>query len=529
MSIPLVKLLIKAMKAYEVPITHKTVEQTVLTHPEFPSMQSISDAFDSWKVKHVVLKLTLEKLRTLDVPVISSLNNSEYIWINKVTDKEVHYWGASDKEKVENCEKFEKSWTGVSLAIEDTDNAGEPNYKENCNREIKEKVIKFILPVGSVLLLTVLACFSWIKDSQLSLLSKLLLFFINTTGFYIGYILMRQEKSQSSRMIQKFCKAGTHIDCNKVIQSRYSKLFGMVSYAELGMAYFSAVILWLIIAPLSIEWLAPFQWFLLASLPFTIWSLFTQAFLIRKWCLFCCTIVLLLWLNVGIFYVSSTFVLLLPAVESALSALLFSGCIVGVVLAGKAGNTDFQYAEQREIARIKYNFQVLQSQLAETYYETGDAGFVWGNLHSSCEIALYVSISCSHCEKAIKEMLKINDVYPGFRFRLIFSIKSDNVEDKANIVTCHFLNMFKTMKRKDFFTMLIAWYTTLNRNVEALLKSYPVSNDQNYREEIDAMYQFSKQAKISYTPALLLKGRLLSQLYSYQDLYGIARTLYAEE
>ena len=55
----LTKLLYKVLKAYGVSITQHTVEQTLKTHPEYPSMQSVSDALDSWKVKHVVAKLTL--------------------------------------------------------------------------------------------------------------------------------------------------------------------------------------------------------------------------------------------------------------------------------------------------------------------------------------------------------------------------------------------------------------------------------------------------------------------------------------
>ena len=38
----------------------------------------------------------------------------------------------------------------------------------------------------------------------------------------------------------------------------------------------------------------------------------------------------------------------------------------------------------------------------------------------------------------------------------------------------------------------------------------------------------SKLSGISYTPAILIDGKLLSPLYSYSDLYGIARTLNSE-
>ena len=91
---PLVKLLIKVLKAYDISISQQTIRCTVLTHPDFPSMRCISDALDSWKIKHVVIKVSLEKLRGLDVPVIAHLNSGEFIRINRITDTEVHFFPA---------------------------------------------------------------------------------------------------------------------------------------------------------------------------------------------------------------------------------------------------------------------------------------------------------------------------------------------------------------------------------------------------------------------------------------------------
>ena len=95
----LAKLLYKILSAYGVLINYQTVEKAFLFHPEYPSIKCISDVLDSWKVKHVVVKLTMEKLRALDVPVISFLKKGEYIWITRITDSAVYYWNATKKEK----------------------------------------------------------------------------------------------------------------------------------------------------------------------------------------------------------------------------------------------------------------------------------------------------------------------------------------------------------------------------------------------------------------------------------------------
>ena len=76
MSNQIIRLLSKVIKAYGISVSQQTIEHTVLTHPEYPSMQCISDAFKIWKVKHVVATLSLEKLRELDVPVIAHLKKT---------------------------------------------------------------------------------------------------------------------------------------------------------------------------------------------------------------------------------------------------------------------------------------------------------------------------------------------------------------------------------------------------------------------------------------------------------------------
>jgi len=69
----ILKLLMKILKIYGIQVSHQSIEQTILTHPAYPSMQCISDALDGWQVKHVVLNLTMEKLRALEVPVLAHL------------------------------------------------------------------------------------------------------------------------------------------------------------------------------------------------------------------------------------------------------------------------------------------------------------------------------------------------------------------------------------------------------------------------------------------------------------------------
>ncbi len=269
-------------------------------------------------------------------------------------------------------------------------------------------------------------------------------------------------------------------------------------------------------------------WFSFIALPFTIWSLIVQVFVIRKWCLFCCSVVFLLWVNAIVLTIYHPQPVNISILDTALLVLLFLSCLVTVIeVSITSGSQERLYAQQRETARIKYDIRTIQAQLSEIKLEIGNMNFVWGSLQSY-DITLFVSIACSHCRKAVKELKWLSETYPNFSYRLIFAVYSEKY-DESNAIVCHLISLYRAMNRNKFWDILDVWYTMPNKNLETLQKAYPILNTQNNKEELDALYQFSQQSKIGYTPAVLINGRLLSQLYSYLDLYGIARALNAKE
>ena len=307
-------------------------------------------------------------------------------------------------------------------------------------------------------------------------------------------------------------------------------MLGIISWAELGAALFASMLLWVTVAPLSDEWLPPLWWLSMFVLPFTLWSLLSQAFIIRKWCLFCCALVFLLWTNAAILLVFHPRSDVLSIPNTAILSLLFSVSLIAIIQISKTiGSKASLYAQQRETAKIKYNFRTIQSHLSDTSQPFNKAGLSFSNTKSPHDFGLYVSIGCSHCGRAVKEFRRMIEVYPNFDYRLIFFVNPDDKDDRTNVITRHLLNLYKSLNKNGFFDVLDTWYSMQGKTIEALQKSFPASSAQDCQTEMDALYQFIQQNKISYTPALLLNGRLLSQVYSYKDLFGIARTLNCEE
>ena len=126
---------------------------------------------DGWRVKHVAYLLTLEQLQVLNIPVITVMNNGEFVWVTKVTDSIVYYLNSMNRKKNKSKELFEQEWSRVAIAIEDVDKAGEANYKEVYIEFVKRNIllpkycdIAFFFPVYLLFPWQVFRQFTTVED-----------------------------------------------------------------------------------------------------------------------------------------------------------------------------------------------------------------------------------------------------------------------------------------------------------------------------------------------------------------------------
>lgn len=98
----MIKLVKQILHVLNVKVSDNTIRNVILTHPNYPTLSCISDAFDYWKIKHSIAKLYLYQLSGLELPtIISAISGNNLIWIIRVTDTHVLYRDANNNLKNE--------------------------------------------------------------------------------------------------------------------------------------------------------------------------------------------------------------------------------------------------------------------------------------------------------------------------------------------------------------------------------------------------------------------------------------------
>lgn len=86
------------------------------------------------------------------------------------------------------------------------------------------------------------------QSVQISLGINLLLLF-NIVGIGVSYLLIKKQMHVQSSYADKICLLFKQGDCNDVLDSDAAKLFGVISWSEIGLGYFIVNLFILLLLP----------------------------------------------------------------------------------------------------------------------------------------------------------------------------------------------------------------------------------------------------------------------------------------
>lgn len=284
-----------------VPVTEQTARETVTANYSYPSLAALAESLEEWQVENMVVKIRPEQLYDASLPCIAHLhsNGGHFVVITRLADERITYIDPEKGYITSSLIDFAKLWTGVALLVNTTETSGEPGYRAKKKNEL---ISKLRLPVA-LTILGVLIALAFIGGFSLYTLPLLVVAALKLAGMTLSVLLLLHYFSGDSPFMQRICPARKKLNCKSVLHSPAAKIFG-IPMADLGALYFAGGILSIIFALLTGD--LNTVWFFLVvfnvlTLPYTLFSVYYQAFVARQWCWMCVGIQVLFWAELAVF------------------------------------------------------------------------------------------------------------------------------------------------------------------------------------------------------------------------------------
>lgn len=108
---------------------------------------------------------------------------------------------------------------------------------------------------------------------------------ITLAGLFVSCLLLWYEVDRANPALQKICTGAKNVNCGAILNSKQAKLFGSISWSEVGFFYFSVSYLLLLLQGYNA--LPLVAWLNIFALPYTVFSIYYQWRVAKQWCVLC--------------------------------------------------------------------------------------------------------------------------------------------------------------------------------------------------------------------------------------------------
>jgi uncharacterized membrane protein len=496
---------LKILKLLKIKHTKNYVSTRLKNNNSFPSLASIKETLVEMNLTTIGYRINIENLSEYSYPLITQLvyptKKFAIIFSLDQDNNEITY-GLSDEVTIrESTSDFSDKWSQIVLSVEKTRQSIEKDFYKHYIISIK----------GYLLLLLSLAFFIYGFNENIAFhfwSSINVLILLNVLGLIVAWTIYFKESAPELNLFEKLCTVNSFFDCKKVMGSKQSLIFNTFSFSNMALGYFTfTAFLYLVDYNTSyfINTIKVQAILSLVGLPIIFYSLYSQAFVIKSFCLFCLTLVFIYCLETVLlvthFSISifKTIPILFPgfffsAGLSLLSFLLiseFRTLIVEKNLTYDLNNEWFLsnpgvfksiLEDQKNIVTIKSDFERIKI----------------GERSSLNKIMLIISSECIHCKSIanqFEQLIKSN--HKSFELDIIFFASK-----KTSLIL---INVFLVLGPGEAWN---AYLYLAKEGIENFNKNYVLKDELLEKTEqlYNAQQQFCQEIGVDYTPQVIVNG-----------------------
>lgn len=527
-----VKAIVTFLKIIKVKVNNSTVNETFQNHPDYPSLLCISDSFNKWNIPNGAGKIEPHQIEELPVPFIAYTNNREFplAVVSQTDGEDIHFYTKNySNPTIISKSDFLRSWSGVYLLAEPTQQSGEKDYERNKQKAL----VNSLLPVSAFVLLTAFS-FLFLYSNIHKNLNTLV---VSTTGIYLQYLILLAGVivtslllwygiDKNNPLLKKVCTGIAKGNCNAILTGKKSKVFSWLSWSEVGFFYFAGGLLLLLFSENNINNAITLLGLLnLLALPYIIFSVYYQWRIAKQWCVLCLGVQALLLLG-GInvlannflsgfaifpvsFIINSAFIYLLPV-------LLWFVAKPYILHLQEAKNT------KREYLRLKFNSEIFETLLKKQKAISASVdglGIDIGNPDATNTLIKVCNPYCGPCAKAHPKIDRLLEDIPNLKVKIIFTTPNKPEHVAYNPVS-HLLSIAaQSNGDKKINQALDDWYLVDKKDYDVFANKYPMNGELKLQgNKIEGMEKWCNIMDVHATPTIFINGNQLPDAYGIEDL-----------
>lgn len=508
----------QAIQRFKIKVSDTSIKEFLLAHPYYPSLKSVCDALKKWGIEYYPLKLEIAEIKDLELPFIAHFNNlgGELVFVEEIRNGEVKYVSQKGKSQIESFEKFSEKLSGAVVLIEPAQKLGEINFQRNWQNKILNNSL---LPLGAVSVL-LFFLFTLFSNPNLGTHTDFIfwrLILSKSIGLIASIFLVLHEFKIHTSIGDKLCGFSSKTDCNLVLASNASRLFGWFNWADAGLVYFTGTFLYLISSTTSsLWWLAVIS---AISLPYPVFSIYYQSVKLKKWCPFCLLVQLVFIIEFLILFpVFKKFLFSATDLLRLATVFILPATVWILFKAYREKSLEFE-REHYSFLKLKRNPNTFLSLLKSNDYldiSIDDYSLVLGNPNAPVTLTAFLSFNCSPCASAFIKLKELLKNCSEVKLNAVFLVLDDKVTQQA-IEILYYLNAVKgTDKTLDF---LEQWYSLPKEAKKQLfLETVPPDQFKVAEQVRNKNNQYFIMPMIAGTPTIFIDGYKLPEPYEYGDL-----------
>ena len=518
----------KFFKLLNIPIVFSTFIEDLISHPNYPSLQSITEILRIWNIESSVGRIEFSELKKIPFPLLTYLNTKRFIIVFGASKNYLTIYDTDTKKIKLSNEEFKKLWTGIILLPKIVDPTGDPKFLK-IKKEIREKKknnILFIIVSSIFISYPIINLF--IKNEMLSI-NILPIYLSKLVGILLCFILVKIEFGQGNQLAWNLCNFNKIISCDVILNSSLSKKFKYISLAEIGGIFFFGGFCILLFSVVSNSFFNHFDFLFILSvitLPFSFYLVLYQIIKLKKVCPFCLMTQIILWLEFGFFYKYSpkdyyhfNFSIIYLDFYIFLFVFLF-----WIVFKQKHFINNKLKFLKKQVVFFKSNpevFDVLLNKGEIIPFKEFEYEFILGSKTAPIKILMVTNPNCYGCAKEHRTLLSLIEKYNDrVQFIIRFFYKDQN--DIDYLVIKSILRNIIFGKEKSAENSLLQWYNLKNKNQNQ--KWFLHNDKENPNSEI-IVESVAKEHKkwctknnIHITPTFFLNEKLFPKFYFLDDI-----------